>query len=157
MHRRTALMALGLPVAGSLVACGGGDDDPPVCREFICLPDGPLAELAWSASQYTITTSPTSTEPVTVDAVLTVQGYAVFAGLTIEVTPNGLAANPSCDGLYTTADADPQDAHRFFVPVRFVVRATAGPGSYPTGSFTFTAGIPALAQEVAVSTVVVVR
>lgn len=150
-------MAVGLPMAGSLVACGGGDDNPPVCREFLCLPEGPAAELAWSTAQYTITTAPTSAEPVTVDAVLTVQGYAVFAGLTIEVTPNGPAANPSCDGLYKTAVADPQDAHRFMVAVRFVVRAADGPGSYPMGSFTFMASVPALTQEVAVSTVVLVR
>jgi hypothetical protein len=129
VRRRDALWVLGLPLASGLASCGGGDD-PPVCREFLCLPEGPVAGLAWGAAQYVITSSPTSTEPVTVDAVLTVHGYGVFAGLTIEVTPNGPAANPSCDGRYQTAQADPQDAQRFIVPVRFVVRAADGPGSY---------------------------
>ena len=157
MRRRNALFVLGLPLVGSLASCGGGGDDPPVCREFLCLPEGPVAELAWDAAQYTITTSPTSTEPVTVDAALQVQGYGVFAGLTIEVTPNGPAANPSCDGRYQTVEADPQDPHRFIVAVRFVVRAADGSGSYPKGSFTFTASIPALTQAVEVSTVVRVQ
>lgn len=154
MRRRHALWVLGLPLVGGLTSCGGGGDDPPVCREFLCLPEGPVAELAWDATQHLITTSPTSTEPVTVDATLTVQGYGVFAGLTIEVTPNGPAVNPSCDGRYQTVQADPQDAQRFIVPVRFVVRAADGPGTYPKGDFTFTASIPAVTQEVAVSTVV---
>jgi hypothetical protein len=157
VRRRHALIVMALPLAGALASCGGGDYDPPVCNEFLCLPDGPVAEMAWDAAQYTISPSATSTEPVTVDAVLLVHGYGVFAGLTIEVTPNGPAANPSCDGRYQTAQADPQDVNRFYVPVRFVVRAADGPGSYPKGRFTFTANIPALTQEVAVSTVVLVQ
>ena len=157
MRRRNALFVLGLPLAGSLASCGGGDDNPPVCREFLCLPEGPVAELTWDSAQYLITTTSTSTEPATVDALLQVHGYGVFAGLTIEVTPSGPAANPSCDGRYQTVDADPQDAHRFIVPVRFVVLAADGPGSYPRGDFTFTASIPALTQEVVVSTVVRVQ
>jgi hypothetical protein len=101
--------------------------------------------------------SATSSEPVTVEAILTVHGPGVFTGLTIAVAPNGLAANPSCDGRYKTVASDPQDTHRFYVPVRFVVWANQGPGSYPKGSFTFTASMPALSHEAEVSTVVLVR
>jgi len=150
-------VAVGLPVAGSLVACGGNDDDPPICREFLCLPEDPVAELTWDAPQHTITTSAASSEPVTVEAILTAHGDLVFTGLTIAVAPNGLTANPSCDGLYKTVASDPQDAKRFYLTVRFVVWANEAPGSYPKGSFRFTASIAALSHEAEVTTVVLVR
>lgn len=150
-------MLWGLTVAGSLVACGGNDDEPPICPGFLCLPEGPVAELTWDAAQHTITTSAASSEPVTVATILTVHGDGVFTGLTIAVAPNGLAAIPSCDGLYKTVASDPQDAMRFYLPVRFVVWPNEVPGSHPKGSFRFTASMPTRSHEAALTTLLLVR
>jgi hypothetical protein len=83
----------GAMLAALLSGCGGdGMDGCPV----ICFSDfDKPTTVAWSKTRYTIVTSPTGTEPVTLDATVRVEAFALLPTDTVLVEPNAPNQNPS--------------------------------------------------------------
>ncbi len=84
---------LGAMLAALLSGCGGdGMDGCPI----ICFPeiDKPTT-VAWGKKLYTVVTSPTGTEPVTLDATVRVGAFFVLSTDMVLVEPNAPNQNPS--------------------------------------------------------------
>lgn len=80
--------------AALLPGCGG--DTMEVCPVIACV-DVDKPTVSWKNQRYTIVTSPAGTEPVTLEAIVTVQGVYMMSTDAIVVEPNAPNHNPGPD------------------------------------------------------------
>lgn len=144
---RRAMRILSLPAGrGWLVAaafaallsgCGseGMDGCPIICFSDFDKP----TTVSWQNQRYTIVSSSTGTDPVTLEATVRVETFYLLPTDVVTVEPNAPNQNPGPDATsYPVAvvDVDKQVGQAV---VRFTVRVVSDAGSYPKGEFPFTA------------------
>jgi hypothetical protein len=150
-RRRLAIAAF----VALLAACGSeGMDGCPI----VCFPDFEKpTTAAWQFPRYTLVTSPTGTEPVTLEAIVRVEAFYLLPSDVIVVEPNAPNQNPGPDATsYPVVVVDADKAAGQAV-VRFVVRIVGEAGSYPKGEFPFTATFRQGNDVVVAETTVVVQ
>ena len=137
--RRTGRRALaGALLAALLSGCGGdGMDGCPI----VCFPDvDKPTTVAWGKKVYAVVSSPTGTEPVTLDATVRVEAFYLLWTDTVLVEPNAPNQHPSPDtGIYPVVVKQDNDQQDGTATVRFTVRIVSDAGSCPKGEFPFTA------------------
>jgi hypothetical protein len=125
---------------------------------IVCFPDfDKPTTAAWQNPRYTLVTSPTGTEPVTLEAIVRVEAFYLLPSDVIVVEPNAPNQNPGPDATsYPVVVVDADKAAGQAV-VRFVVRIVGEAGSYPKGEFPFTATFRQGNDVVVAETTVVVQ
>ena len=147
--RRSWLLA----VASTALLSSCGDGCPVICFSDFDKP----TTVAWQSARYTLVTPNDGTEPVFLEAVVSVQVFAVLPTDVIVVEPNLSTQNPgptSASYPVTKSDANAQEGQAV---VRFVARVTGGAGSYPKGEFPFTATLTRGDTVVTATTTLVVQ
>jgi hypothetical protein len=123
--------------AALLPGCGSeGMDGCPI----ICFPDfDKPTTVSWQNQRYTVVTSTTGTEPVTLEAIVRVEAFYLLPTDVVVVEPNAPNQNPGPDATSYPVVVVDVDKPAGQAVVRFAVRVVSDAGSYPKGEFPFTA------------------
>lgn len=129
-------------IVAALASCGGGGGGSDAAVPY---------SLQWEQSSYTIVSSPTGTTTLGASANVIAQGSNLPPVMGVSISPSGSGTNPTVGngGWFVNSLGR--------VPVQFSVSPTAGAGTYPKGSYPFTASMTINGQTYSSTTTLVVQ